>query len=202
VSVTHPQTNKGSSMKRRTAFAGVAGASSLLAVAALVSPVVTSAATPTTQTGASASISITKPANAPAPRAAARRLTSMQAQAIVLKQAHGGRVSDVRGMRHGGYDSFAVRLTQPDGSHLTGYIDRHSGVVFDWKQTSAPASTNAAPSSTTSDDDTQSADDNGSEQGDDTEAESEDINDDHGTVNDDQDDHEDQSGDDISEHDD
>jgi hypothetical protein len=130
-------------MKRHVAVAGIAGTSALLAALALVSPMASSAAT-----SAGAGLSGTHVSSST--HSATRHLSSSRASAIVLKEVHGGRVTDVRGLRHGGYDAFAVRVTRADGSTVTGFVDRASGVVFDWKQsaalvTSAPAATTSTP---------------------------------------------------------
>lgn len=167
-------------MKRRTALAGIAGASGLLAVAALVSPVVTNAATPTDRSGTAPHTA----SSAATAKSTPHRLTSARAGAIVRKQANGGRVTDVRGLRHGGYDAFAVRIARTDGSTLTGYVDRDSGVVFDWKQTVAPLGSQAAMPSSTTSDDNESAEDNGiGEQGDNDDADSEGASDQQGDDN-------------------
>jgi hypothetical protein len=65
----------------------------------------------------------------------------------VLKVA-GGRATSVTATRHGGYSAYAVKVTRNDGSVVIGYVDRTSGVVFDWlKLSGAPAGPAAEPSS-------------------------------------------------------
>lgn len=140
-------------MRRRTALAGIAGTSSLLAIAAMISPMVTNAATPTSHTPMSVSAVISQPGAATTAQGSTKRVTSTRARALVLSQVPGGHVTDVRGTRHGGYEAFAVKVTRPNGSILTGYVDRDSGIVFDWKQAAAPAvTTTVSPSSAGSDD--------------------------------------------------
>jgi hypothetical protein len=96
-------------------------------------------------------------AEAPAPSAPApkptrtstppRGISPAAARAAVLKVA-GGRVTSVTATRHGGYSAYAVKVTRNDGSIVIGYVDRASGVVFDWLKLSGPTSTpSAEPSS-------------------------------------------------------
>lgn len=52
------------------------------------------------------------------------------ARAAVAKS--GGTVLSVERARHGGYPAWAVRIQRADGSVITGYVERESGVVYDW----------------------------------------------------------------------
>jgi hypothetical protein len=85
-----------------------------------------------------------KPSRTSTPRPG---ISQAAARAAVLKVA-GGRVTSVASTRHGGYSAYAVKVTRNDGSVVIGYVDRTSGVVFDWlKVSGAPASPAAEPSS-------------------------------------------------------
>lgn len=82
---------------------------------------------------------ISLPAIAPTDDSAPKSLmTRAAAQAAVLGLASGD-VLSVEPSDRGGYDAFAVAVRRADGSTVTGYVDRASGVVFDWTQKAAPA---------------------------------------------------------------
>jgi len=51
----------------------------------------------------------------------------------VLTATGGGVTRFVSPESHGGYDAWAVQVLRHDGSIVTGYVDRVSGVIFDWK---------------------------------------------------------------------
>ena len=74
------------------------------------------------------------------PRAAASEITALQARSAVLAQVNGTIVATTEVTRKG-YEAFAVKLNLADGSTATGYVDKKSGVVFDWDVVGAPAST-------------------------------------------------------------
>jgi len=65
-------------------------------------------------------------------------ITALQARSAVLAQA-GGTVVSTTEVTHNGYESFAVKLNLSDGSTAIGYVDKKSGVVFDWDVVGAPA---------------------------------------------------------------
>jgi hypothetical protein len=75
-----------------------------------------------------------KPSRTSTPRPG---ISQAAARAAVLKVA-GGRASSVTATHHGGYSAYAVRVTRNDGSVVIGYVDRTSGVVFDWLKLSGP----------------------------------------------------------------
>lgn len=85
-------------------------------------------------------------------------VTKAGARALVLAAAPGEAVRTWRATR-GGYEAFAVQVLRPDGSVVNGFVDRASGVVFDWAQVSGPTAGTYA-----GDDDD---DDSGDEHGDD-----------------------------------
>ncbi len=74
-------------------------------------------------------------------------ISAARAKRSVLKQVPGTVLSVTR-TKHGGYPAYAVTVRRADGSTATGYVDRSSGVIFDWTQTAAPAA--PSTSSTTS----------------------------------------------------
>lgn len=65
-------------------------------------------------------------------------ITSLQARTAVLAQVS-GTVTSVNETNHQGYAAYAVSLNLADGSTATAYVDRSSGVVFDWNVVGAPA---------------------------------------------------------------
>ena len=65
-------------------------------------------------------------------------ITSLQARTAVLAQVS-GTVTSVTETNHQGYAAYAVSLNLADGSTATAYVDRSSGVVFDWDVVGAPA---------------------------------------------------------------
>jgi hypothetical protein len=67
-------------------------------------------------------------------------ITSLQARSAVLAQVNGTVVSTTEVTRNG-YEAFAVKVNLNDGSTATGYVDKKSGVVFDWNVIGAPAAT-------------------------------------------------------------
>lgn len=60
-------------------------------------------------------------------------VTADQARDAVLTATGGGVTRSVSPESHGGYDAWAVQVLRHDGSIVTGYVDRVSGVIFDWK---------------------------------------------------------------------
>lgn len=72
----------------------------------------------------------TTPDAAPAVQAA---LPREQAVALVLAATGGGSTQDVRKVTRAGYEAWAVTVQRPDGSVVTGFVDRASANVFDWR---------------------------------------------------------------------
>lgn len=70
-----------------------------------------------------------------------------RAKALVLKAAP-GRVEGVSTTKRGGYSAYAVKVQRADGSMVIGYVDRATGVVFDWTKVSG--ATGSAPTGTSS----------------------------------------------------
>lgn len=56
-----------------------------------------------------------------------------QAVALVLAATGGGSTQDVRQVTRAGYEAWAVTVQRPDGSIVTGFVDRASANVFDWR---------------------------------------------------------------------
>lgn len=62
---------------------------------------------------------------------AAPAITKARASRIALSEAPGEVMGVSPGSRNG-YRAWAVQIKRPDGSIVTGYVDRASGVAFDW----------------------------------------------------------------------
>ena len=80
-------------------------------------------------------------------RATASEITALQARSAVLAQVSGTVVSTTEVTRKG-YESFAIKVNLTDGSTATGYVDKKSGVVFDWDVVGAPATVGNTSGST------------------------------------------------------
>ena len=107
-------------------------------------------------------------------------IRSTQAKAAVVRVSP-GRVLDVSRAQRSGYASYSVTVERADGSVVTGYVDRASGVVFDWVKVSGPTVSSAG---TTSSGPTSHGDDDARESSDDYEDnESEDESADHDSDN-------------------
>jgi hypothetical protein len=46
--------------------------------------------------------------------------------------ATGGKVTKVDSLNHNGIDAFSVTVKRPDGSVVTGYVNKSSGAVYEW----------------------------------------------------------------------
>ena len=87
---------------------------------------------------AKASDAATREAEAPAATpdsvpVAQATLPPEQAVALVLAATGGGSTQDVRQVTRAGYEAWAVTVQRPDGSIVTGFVDRASANVFDWR---------------------------------------------------------------------
>ncbi len=107
-----------------------------------------------------------------------------RAKAAVLKVAP-GRVEGVSATKRGGYSAYAVKVVRADGSVVIGYVDRATGVVFDWATVSrsiGSASTSAnnggRPTDSQDDSDSEDADDDSRESTSDEDGQYEDSHDD------------------------
>jgi hypothetical protein len=69
-----------------------------------------------------------------------------QARDAVLQATGGGVTQSVTRDSHGGFDAWAVQVLRHDGSLVTGYVDRRSGVVYDWKVDKEAPTASATPS--------------------------------------------------------
>ena len=113
-------------------------------------------------------------------------VSSRQAARTVLAET-GGSVMSVSKSNRGGYSAWAVTVKRPDGSVITGYVDRASGVVFDWVvNQNAPSRPSSNSGSNSSDDDSDEAE---NEQSDDSDEAENEQSDDSAEVEDDEDDH-------------
>jgi hypothetical protein len=89
--------------------------------------------------------------------AAVRSISVDKAVAVVLDATNGGVVQSADKASRGGYDAWAITVLRSDGSVITGYVDRSSGVAFDWVVV-REAPTPSASSTSSSDDDHKSDD--------------------------------------------
>ncbi len=64
-------------------------------------------------------------------------VTSTKALRVVQEDVPGVSTS-VRKVRRDGFLAWAVTITRSDGSVVVGYVDRRSGIVFDWTVQAAP----------------------------------------------------------------
>lgn len=72
-------------------------------------------------------------------------ISAKQARSAV-RQATGGSVISTSLGKHQGFDAYAVKVTRPDGSVVTGHVDSKTGVIFSWvvnKEAPAPVATYA-----------------------------------------------------------
>ncbi len=122
-------------------------------------------ATPTTKpTPKPTAAKASAPASSATPEAtapSARSISADKAVSIVLNATNGGVVQSAQSTTHAGFDSWAITVKRADGSIVIGYVDRATGVAFDWvvKQ-EAPAPT-PTPSQSSGYDDHDDDDDHG-----------------------------------------
>lgn len=67
-------------------------------------------------------------------------ISAKQARSAVRKATGGSVISTSLG-KHQGFDAYAVKVTRPDGSVVTGHVDSKTGVIFSWvvnKEAPAP----------------------------------------------------------------
>ncbi len=142
--------------------------------------------TPTTKpTAAKASApasSATPEPTAPSPRS----ISADKAVSIVLNATNGGVVQSAQSTTHAGFDSWAITVKRADGSVVIGYVDRATGVAFDWvvKQ-QAPTPTPTPSQSSGYDDDHDDDDDHGDDDDHDDDDHGDDDDDDEGDDDDD-----------------
>ena len=112
---------------------------------------------PTAAKASAPASSATPEATAPS----ARSISADKAVSIVLNATNGGVVQSAQSTTHAGFDSWAITVKRADGSVVIGYVDRATGVAFDWvvKQ-EAPAPT-PTPSQSSGYDDHDDDDDHG-----------------------------------------
>ena len=94
------------------------------------------------------------PSEQPVPTPKTNMISAKEARAAV-QLATEGSVTGVKKTERSGASAFAVTVSRPDGSVVTGYVDASTGVVFDWVvNTPAPQPTAGMTdeSSTKSDD--------------------------------------------------
>jgi hypothetical protein len=68
------------------------------------------------------------------------------AREIVLSSTGGGLTRSVTRVEHNGYTAWAVQVTRHDTSTVTGWVEVHSGTIFDW-HVDSPANPSASPQS-------------------------------------------------------
>ena len=128
--------------------------------------------TPTTKpTSKPTAAKASAPASSATPEAtapSARSISADKAVSIVLNATKGGVVQSAQSTTHAGFDSWAITVKRADGSIVIGYVDRATGVAFDWvvKQ-EAPAPTPTPSQSSGYDDDHDDDDDHGDDDYDD-----------------------------------
>ena len=94
-------------------------------------PVAAAPSTKNSKPKATASASPSATSKPIAEVAATVLITQRQAESAVLNQTQGTVVSTAS-VTHAGLDAFAVQISRPDGSVVTGYVDASSGTVFEW----------------------------------------------------------------------
>lgn len=115
---------------------------------------------------------------APEDSAATSSFSRDDARSLVLAQAPGEVVKTWSTVRDG-YRAYAVKVLRPDGSLATGFVDRATGVVFDWTTVAAKAQASSGDDddSAYADDDDDDSDDH-EDEGDEVENESHEEDDD------------------------
>lgn len=73
------------------------------------------------------------------------RLVSAAAAKSAILRATRGQVLAMARTNHGGFAAFAVKVQRADGSVVVGYVDRATGVVFDWVKLPAQATASTTP---------------------------------------------------------
>jgi len=71
------------------------------------------------------------PSEQPVPTPKTNTISAKEARAAV-QLATDGSVTGVKKTKRSGASAFAVTVSRPDGSVVTGYVDASTGVVFDW----------------------------------------------------------------------
>jgi hypothetical protein len=168
-------------MKRSSTFAGIGGAAGLMIIGAMLSPVLTNATAAGSEQPVTASASAHAVRSAPAgTHTKTSHVSSAEASDAVVAQVKGSRVVATHASKHNGYKAFAVKVERTDGSTLIGYVDRASGVVFDWSKPTQPATSPSTTTTSTPSSHSEGADDDSSGMSDDDGDMDEDVNDDHG----------------------
>jgi hypothetical protein len=123
-------------------------------------------ALPSTPTDESPSADATQAAAQPSksaapkpPQAPAATVSAVKAARIVLQKGDGQATISVQKDTRQGYRTWAVQIQRSNGEVLTGFVDRESGVVVDWRldRAATPAQPSTQASNGQSDD---SGDDN------------------------------------------
>jgi len=113
-------------------------------------------------------------------------ISAKEARAAV-QLATEGSVTGVKKTERSGASAFAVTLSRPDGSVVTGYVDASTGVVFDWVvNTPAPQ-----PTAGMTDESSTKSDDHDEDDHDEDDHDDDDDEDDHDEDDDDDDDEDD-----------
>ena len=85
-----------------------------------------------------------KPAAKPVAKPAAPEISGDQARDIVLASTGGGLTRSVAHVDHNGFTAWAVQVTRHDTSTVTGWVEVHSGTIFDW-HVDSPANPTPSP---------------------------------------------------------
>ena len=115
--------------------------------------------------------------DAPGTQTTTSSISRAQARSLVLAQAPGEIVKTWSAVRDG-YRAYAVKVLRPDGSLATGFVDRASGVVFDWTTVAAAAPSDDDDDAYADEDDDKDDDDDHEDESDEVESESHDDDDD------------------------
>jgi hypothetical protein len=84
----------------------------------------------------------------PASKPATPEISGDTARELVLSSTGGGLTRSVSRVEHNGYTAWAVQVTRHDTSTVTGWVEVHSGTIFDW-HVDSPA--NPSPSAQSGD---------------------------------------------------
>ena len=135
-----------------------------------------SSAAPDARASEAANAEPTAPADSGQPAATAAPVATTVSYTVTSSDAArkvvaktGGTVLSVSKATRGGYKAWAVRVRMTDGSVVTGYVDRASGVIYDWvTNQAAPAPSGNTGNTGYADDDSDDHDEDESDHDDDS----------------------------------
>lgn len=76
------------------------------------------------------------------------QITATDAQAIVLQSLGNGKILNTDSAKDNGYDVWKVKVQRQDGSVVTGYVEKTSGVIYNW-EVNQPAPPRTVPVTST-----------------------------------------------------